>query len=67
MGAAIKTPTTRARQESFPSASKLRPSLTHQLCGPGTDYACPSVTDPVPRDCPGPVTYDGRYVPAERG
>ena len=52
--------------DSWPEDIVNRSYFTNQLCGPGTEYACPSLLDPVPRSGSGHVAPDGRYVPAER-
>lgn len=52
--------------DTWPKDIVNRSYFTNQLCGPGTDYACPSVLDPVPRSGSGHVAPDGRYIPADR-
>lgn len=48
----------------WPQDIQKRSYFTDGICGPGTDYACPGKTIPVPRPHSSHVSPDGELVPA---
>ena len=50
--------------DTWPDDIVNRSYFTNQLCGPGTEYACPQTDNPIPVRDSGHVDSHNRYVPA---
>ncbi|MFN2590857.1 MAG: spirocyclase AveC family protein, partial [Actinomycetota bacterium] len=51
--------------DSWPRDTLKRSYFTNYLCGPGTDYACPSQGTPIPRPKSAHLDPAGELVPGE--